>query len=179
MRVPFGPHRYLHKESLWPYLPQFVDNALLHFREIGRVPDVVHGHYPDAGVVALRLGKLLGAPVLYTGHSLGRVKRQRLIEKGMPLRSIEKRYNISRRINAEERVLSGADLIIASTSQEIAEQYGLYNTNATHRMVVNAPGVNLDRFRPPRRGEDLRFRGDRPLSPRSEKADDPGCPTTG
>jgi len=155
VRVPFGPHRYLHKESLWPYLPQLVDNALLHFRQIGRVPDVVHGHYPDAGVVGLRLGKLLGAPVIYTGHSLGRVKRQRLIEKGLSAETIERRYNIARRINAEESVLEGADLVIASTSQEVAEQYGMYHADATGRMVVNAPGVNLDRFRPPKRMEQL------------------------
>jgi len=157
VRVPFGPHRYLHKESLWPYLPQLVDNALLHFRQLGRVPDVVHGHYPDAGVVGLRLGKLLGSPVIYTGHSLGRVKRQRLIENGMSAKTIENRYNITRRINAEESVLEGADLVIASTSQEVAEQYGLYNANATRRMVVNAPGVNLDRFRPPKRMEQFSF----------------------
>ncbi|MEX1309101.1 MAG: HAD-IIB family hydrolase [Candidatus Sulfomarinibacteraceae bacterium] len=157
VRVPFGPHRYLHKESLWPYLPQFVDGALLHFRQLGRVPDAVHGHYPDAGVVGLRLGKLLGTPVIYTGHSLGRVKRQRLIEKGMSADAIESRYNITRRIDAEESVLEGADLVIASTSQEVAEQYGLYNADASRRMVVNAPGVNLDRFRPPKRGERLPF----------------------
>jgi sucrose-phosphate synthase len=157
VRVPFGPHRYLHKESLWPYLPQLVDNALLHFRQLGRVPHILHGHYPDAGVVGLRLGKLLGSPVVYTGHSLGRVKRRRLLDKGMDPDAIEKRYNITRRINAEESVLEGADLVIASTSQEVAEQYGMYNANATNRMVVNAPGVNLDRFRPPRRGERFSF----------------------
>jgi sucrose-phosphate synthase len=155
VRLPCGPHRYLRKESLWPHLPQFVDNALLHFREIGLVPDVVHGHYPDAGVVALRLGNLLGAPVLYTGHSLGRVKRQRLIDKGVSEETIEKRYKISRRIQAEESAIDGADLIIASTQQEASEQYGMYTARADERMVVIAPGVNLDRFRPPRRGERL------------------------
>jgi sucrose-phosphate synthase len=157
VRVPFGPHRYLRKESLWPYLPQFVDNALLHLRQLGRVPDIVHGHYPDAGVVGLRLGTLLGSPVIYTGHSLGRVKRQRLLDEGLSPEAIERRHNIARRIHAEESVLEGADLVVASTSQEVAEQYALYNANATNRIVVNAPGVNLDRFRPPRRGERFSF----------------------
>jgi sucrose-phosphate synthase len=155
VRLPCGPHRYLRKESLWPHLPQFVDNALLHFREIGLVPDVVHGHYPDAGVVGLRLGNLLGVPALYTGHSLGRVKRQRLIDKGVSEGTIEKRYKISRRIQAEESAIDGADLIIASTEQEASEQYGMYTARADEKVVVIAPGVNLDRFRPPRRGERL------------------------
>jgi len=74
VRLPFGPHRYLYKESLWPYLPQFAENALVHFREIGRIPDVVHGHYADAGDVAVELGRLLHLPMIFTGHSMGRDK---------------------------------------------------------------------------------------------------------
>jgi sucrose-phosphate synthase len=60
---------------------------------------------------------------------------------------------MGRRIEAEENVLGHAELIIASTSQEIDEQYGLYSVGARRRMTVIAPGVDLGRFRPPRRGE--------------------------
>jgi len=154
IRIPFGPHRYLYKESLWPYLPQFVDGALLHFRQVGRFPDLVHGHYADAGEIGLDLGKLLGVPVAFTGHSLGRVKQQRLLEKGTSAETIEDRYNISRRIRAEERVLEHADLIVASTRQEVSEQYGMYDTDGSQRMVVIPPGVDLSRFRPPTSRED-------------------------
>jgi sucrose-phosphate synthase len=153
VRIPFGPHRYLYKEHLWPYLPQFVDNALVRFREIGRVPDVIHSHYADAGDAGARLARLVTAPQVHTGHSLGRVKKQRLLEKGISDEVIEERYHMSRRIQAEERVLGRADLIIASTLQEIDEQYSMYEVDARKRMVVIPPGVDLDRFRPPRRGE--------------------------
>lgn len=156
VRVPFGPHRYLRKESLWPYLPQVVDHALGHFRHLGRLPDVIHSHYADAGEVAQFLGRLLGLPVVHTGHSLGRVKRQRLLDGGLAGETIERRYHISRRIEAEERVIRGADLIVASTAQEAEEQYGLYDADAGARTVVIPPGVDLGRFSPPRRGE--RFR---------------------
>ena len=153
VRLPFGPHRYLYKEHLWPYLPQFVDNALVHFRGIGRVPDVVHSHYADAGDAGVRLTRLLNVPLVHTGHSLGRVKQQRLLDKGLSQEVIEERYHMARRIEAEENVLGHAGLIIASTSQEIDEQYGLYNVGARRRMTVIAPGVDLGRFRPPRRGD--------------------------
>jgi sucrose-phosphate synthase len=153
VRLPFGPHRYLRKESLWPYLPQFVSNALVHFREIGRVPDVIHGHYADAGDTAVELGRLLHVPMIYTGHSLGRVKKGRLLEHGIAESTIEERFRMNRRIAAEERALEHASLIIASTQQEIDEQYGLYDREASDRMVVIPPGVDLDRFGPPRRGE--------------------------
>jgi sucrose-phosphate synthase len=153
VRLPFGPHRYLYKEHLWPYLPQFVDNALVHFREIGRVPDVIHSHYADAGVAGVRLARLITAPLVHTGHSLGRVKQQRLLEKGLTQEVIEDRYHMSRRIEGEGRVLERADLIIASTQQEVDEQYGMYPGIGGKRMTVIPPGVDLGRFRPPRRGE--------------------------
>jgi sucrose-phosphate synthase len=153
VRIPFGPHRYLYKEHLWPYLPQFVDNALAHFRQIGRVPEVIHGHYADAGEAGVRLVRLLDVPLVHTGHSLGRVKKQRLLDKGLSEEVIEERYHMSRRIEAEERVLRRADLIIASTLQEIDEQYDMYDSETRKRMVVIPPGVDLGRFRPPRRGE--------------------------
>ena len=58
-----------------------------------------------------------------------------------------------RRIEAEEKVLEHANLIITSTRQEVEEQYGMYPVDARKRMAVIPPGVDLGRFRPPRRGE--------------------------
>lgn len=48
VRVPFGPRRYLRKEALWPFIEGFVDQLLGHFRRVG-LPDVIYGHYADAG----------------------------------------------------------------------------------------------------------------------------------
>ena len=49
VRIPFGPKRYLRKESLWPLLELFVDQTLVHFKRSG-VPSIIHGHYADAGL---------------------------------------------------------------------------------------------------------------------------------
>jgi sucrose-phosphate synthase len=153
VRLPCGPHRYLHKEVLWPYLPQFIDHALQHFRHRRRVPEIIHSHYADAGAVGVRLSKLLDTVLVHTGHSLGLSKRQRLLDKGMDPETIEKRYRMSRRIAAEEGVLAAADLVISSTEQEVEEQWGQYPPHPKSRMLVIPPGVNLDRFRPWRRGD--------------------------
>ena len=153
IRLPCGPRRYLYKERLWPYLGEFVDEALGHFRRVGRIPDVVHGHYADAGWVATRLSALLGVPQVQTGHSLGRVKKARLLEAGMDEETLEERFNISRRIGAEETTLQAADLVISSTHQEVEEQWGLYDHVQPERMVVIPPGVDLSRFQPPVPGE--------------------------
>ncbi|MDD3517270.1 MAG: HAD-IIB family hydrolase [Chromatiales bacterium] len=153
VRLPCGPRRYLRKEVLWPYLDCFADHALRHVRSVGLLPDAVHGHYADAGYVAVRLSNLLGVPMVQTGHSLGRVKRERLREKGLKEGDIESRYNIARRIEAEEESLSHAAMVIASTQQEVEEQYALYDHYRPERMVVIPPGTDLARFHPPRRGD--------------------------
>ncbi|XSG85400.1 MAG: HAD-IIB family hydrolase [Methylohalobius sp. ZOD2] len=153
VRVTCGPRRYLYKETLWPYLDTFVDHALLHIRSVGRVPDVIHAHYADAGYAGARLASLLGVPLVYTGHSLGRVKRERLQARGLKPKTVEDRYNISQRIEAEEFALDTAAFVVASTRQEVDEQYALYDNYQPRDMGVIPPGVDLSRFQPPRRGE--------------------------
>ena len=151
VRIPCGPRRYLRKEVLWPYLDSFSDQAVQYIRQVGRVPDLIHGHYADAGYVGAQISRLLGVPFIFTAHSLGRVKRQRLSEKGMKQSDIEKRYNICRRIDAEEFALDTAVRVIASTHQEIEEQYQLYEHYEPKRMFVIPPGIDMDKFFPPKR----------------------------
>ncbi len=151
VRLPFGPRRYLAKESLWPHLDELVDNVVKYLRAEGRPPDLFHGHYADAGYVASRLAALLNVPMAFTGHSLGRVKQARLLERGSTLETLEKRYKISRRIAAEEEALDHAAFVVASTDQEVKEQYALYDHYRPKSTFVIPPGVNLSRFRPPDR----------------------------
>jgi sucrose-phosphate synthase len=151
IRVKCGPNRYLHKESLWPHLDMFVDNTLQYLRQVGRAPDLVHGHYADGGYVASRLSGILNVPMVFTGHSLGRVKKARLLEQGSKPETIERRYRISRRIEAEEKALEHAALVVASTRQEVDEQYEAYDHYEPRIRVVIPPGVDLSRFSPPKR----------------------------
>ncbi len=149
VRLPFGPRRYLHKESLWPHLPSLVDQIMRHLRAQHRAPDIVHGHYADAGIVGAHVAKILGVPFLFTGHSLGRVKAARLREYGHDEAVLEERYHFARRIEAEEGAVETAAAVIASTRQEVDEQYALYNHYRPERMVVIPPGVDPSRFTPP------------------------------
>lgn len=151
VRIECGPAHYIPKESLWPHVDGFVDNIVQYFRSQDRVPDLLHAHYADAGFVCSRLAALLHLPMAFTGHSLGRVKRQRLLDGGMKAETIEKRYKISRRIEAEETALDHAGFVVASTRQEVDEQYAQYDNYQPNRMVVIPPGVDLSRFRPPSR----------------------------
>jgi sucrose-phosphate synthase len=149
LRIDAGPEEYIAKEQLWDYLDGFTDNLVVTLNEQGRMPDLVHSHYADAGYVGVRLSNLLGVPLIHTGHSLGRDKRQRLLSAGVSDEEINETYNMDRRVDAEEEVLATADLVIASTNNEIDEQYGLYDYYQPKRMAVIPPGTDLSRFRPP------------------------------
>ncbi len=151
IRLPCGPRRYLRKESLWPYLDQLVDRALLFLREQKRLPDVIHSHYADAGYVGMQLSQLLGIPQIHTGHSLGRSKQQRLLAQGRKPQALERQFSFYRRIATEEAILQHASLIITSTPQESDEQYGLYTNYYRERAVVIPPGTDISRFSPPSR----------------------------
>jgi len=153
VRLPAGPRRYFRKEVLWPYLDGMVDEALQYFRRVGRVPDVVHSHYADAGHVGTRLTQLLGVPLIHTGHSLGVEKRRRLLDKGLSTDAIESQLNMAQRIEAEEITLGNAALVVASTSQEVEEQYSHYDNYHPKRMRVIPPGLDVERFHPSARGQ--------------------------
>lgn len=159
LRVDAGPPGYIRKEDLWDHLDVFADNALAILRAEDQVPDIVHSHYADAGYVGVRLANLLGVPLVHTGHSLGRVKRRRLLASGLKRDVIEDRYHMARRVEAEEQTLGAASLVIASTANEIEEQYGLYDYYQPEQMQVIPPGTDLNRFMPPDGSE-----GDAPIA---------------
>ena len=57
VRLDAGPKGYIHKEELWDYLDNFVDNALSWLHGQRRKPDIIHSHYADAGYAGVRLGQ--------------------------------------------------------------------------------------------------------------------------
>lgn len=140
IRIPCGARdKYIAKESLWPYIHEFVDGALNHIVNMARAigeqvnggkptwPYVIHGHYADAGEVAAHLSGALNVPMVLTGHSLGRNKFEQLLKQGRLPKDINASYKIMRRIEAEELGLDASEMVVTSTRQEIEEQWGLYD----------------------------------------------------
>jgi sucrose-phosphate synthase len=148
VRIQCGGKKYLRKERLWPHLDEYVDKTIKYIKRQSAIPDIVHGHYPDAGYVAMQLSEIFGIPFIYTGHSLGRSKMKRLADEGMKEAVMIKKYKIDDRIKMEEEVLKKADLIIASTHQEVKDQYGQYDNKAIPTYHVIPPGLDVDKFYP-------------------------------
>ncbi|MFN5195489.1 MAG: HAD family hydrolase [Cyanobacteriota bacterium] len=153
-RLAFGPRRYLRKELLWPHLDELADRLTEDLLSRPRLPDWIHAHYADAGYVGAVLRRRLGVPLLFTGHSLGREKRRRLVASGLDPRQIDQQYAMDRRIEAEELALTHADLVVTSTRQEREQQYSRYQAFQPDRARVIAPGVDLRAFHPPLAGAD-------------------------
>ena len=148
LRFPFGPRRYLRKELLWSHLDELADALAAHVAAQERRPDWIHAHYADAGYVGALVSQRTGIPLVFTGHSLGREKQRRLLAAGMTHDQIEHSYAISQRIDAEERTLAQAELVITSTQQEAEQQYSRYDRFLAQKAVVVPPGVDARRFHP-------------------------------
>ncbi len=148
VRIQCGGKKYIRKELLWPYIEEFIDRTIRHIKLQGRVPDLFHGHYADGGYVAMELASAFDAPFIFTGHSLGRNKKAKLLDEGLSGPYINKHYRMETRIQIEEEIIVRAGLIITSTQQEIDQQYGLYNNSGHDRFAVIPPGIDLETFYP-------------------------------
>ena len=147
-RIQCGGRKYMRKELLWPHLDEFVDKTIKFIKRSDAIPDVFHGHYADAGYVSAQLAEIFGVPFIYTGHSLGRSKLSRLLDEGVQEKDIIKKYRIDHRIRIEEEVLKQADLVVASTHQEVDVQYGVYENRDLPRFSVIPPGIDIHKFYP-------------------------------
>jgi sucrose-phosphate synthase len=146
IRIRCGGGKYIRKELLWNHLEEFVDKSIKYIKNTGRLPDIIHSHYADAGYVCTQLTQFFGIPFIHTGHSLGRDKKRKLLSDGMDMNEMEKRFKISHRINVEEEIIYFANRIVTSTNQEIKNQYGDYENSEEGTFLVIPPGVDLERF---------------------------------
>ncbi len=98
IRVQCGGRKYIRKELLWPHLDEMIDRCLKFIKAEGRIPDIFHGHYADGGYVAKELAHIFGVPFIFTGHSMGRHKKNKLLGEGFSSEEINRRYAIDYRI---------------------------------------------------------------------------------
>ncbi len=148
VRIRCGGRKYIRKEKLWPSLDEMVDKTLKFIKREGWIPDIFHGHYPDGGYVAKELAAGFNAPFVFTGHSLGRNKKAKLLHEGMGEEEINRHYRMDTRIAVEEEIIAFADQIITSTNQEIEDQYGLYDNYRKGSYTVIPPGIDVETFFP-------------------------------
>jgi sucrose-phosphate synthase len=148
IRVTCGGNLYRPKETLWEHLDEFIDKTIRFIEKQDDFPDVVHGHYADGNYLAGQISEVYGIPFLATGHSLGRNKKNILMQEGMTPADIDEKFNMEHRIAVEEEVIKTADLCIVSTQHIIDSQYSQYQNFDEARFKVIPPGINADVFYP-------------------------------
>ena len=65
VRIQCGGRKYIRKELLWPHLDEFVDKTIKFIKRENAIPDIVHGHYADAGYVAIQIAKIFGLSLIH------------------------------------------------------------------------------------------------------------------
>lgn len=141
-RYPMGPAGFLRKEDMGPYLPQFTAAMMADQLEWLGTADVFHGHYWDGGVCAAAAGLSLGKPMVFTAHSLGALKRDRLPDSD-PDGAV---FRYAVRIAAERRILGAADAAIALGQVERDALVQRYACDPA-KIAVIPGGVDLSAFR--------------------------------
>jgi len=157
VRIECGEEGYIKKVRLWPLLDEFIENTVEHIKGKGRVPDIFQSNYADSGLVCSKLSKLYNKPQVHTGHSLGIPKMKRLGINKVNYSKFNEVFHFSKRIEAEQASIDNSGVIIASTKEEINEQYSGYDIKGKENKFVRIPpGVDLNRFHPPNKdtGED-------------------------
>jgi glycosyltransferase involved in cell wall biosynthesis len=142
IHVPAGPAATVRKEEMLPHMAEFSAFTTGWCACDDRGYDIAHANFWMSGMVALELKERLDIPFVITFHALGRVRR---LHQGAADAFPEVRFEI------EERIVDGADRVIAECPQDEQDLITLYEADPRRISMVPC-GVDLDSFRPlPRR----------------------------
>ncbi|MDE3078285.1 MAG: glycosyltransferase, partial [Chloroflexota bacterium] len=150
IHVKAGPARYVAKQHLADYLPEFVCGVKRFCGAVRQPYDLVHGHYYLSGWSASILAHCWQIPHVQSFHTLARVKNQALPESAVRESSL--------RIRMEANVMATADLIIATSPSDKQEMIRFYGV-APQKVAIVPPGLDLGLFRPMDRAEAKRSLG--------------------
>jgi len=150
IRIPAGPWEFIPKEFIYDVLPELSSNMVSFIKEQGLDYDLYHGHYVDAGIVALDVAEAMNKPVYFTAHSLGAWKRDQM---GGDPEEMEKKFNFNHRIAEEIRIFDhvNAQSLTSIVQQEKLKELSDYEAD---NIVIIPPGVDVHHFFPPKAGEE-------------------------
>lgn len=149
IRIPAGPWKFIPKEKIYDVLPELAANMIGFIRENKLNYNLFHGHYVDAGIVTLEMGKIFDKPTFFTSHSLGAWKRESI---GKLTEEEEKKYNFRHRMKEELRIFKSVTGQTVTTTNEKEKLEQLYKFTSENITII-PPGVDVHTFRSPQWGE--------------------------
>ena len=139
IHLPAGPEAPMPREEVHRHLPEFVANLEAFRRAEGREYALVHSHYWLSGVAGLTLAERWRVPLIQMFHTLGQLKNEVAHSPG------EREPDL--RIAEEERIVAGADRLVASNPVERAHLVWYYQARAERIRVIPC-GVDTELFCP-------------------------------
>ncbi|MBI3954216.1 MAG: glycosyltransferase [Chloroflexi bacterium] len=137
IHITAGEEREVPRETILAGLSEFVQGVVDYSRARGLEYDLIHSHYWLSGLAGLELQSRWRVPHVTSFHTLGKLKNESFRWSREP----------RARIEAEARVMAGADRVLALTAIDRDFMSRLYEVPATRVAVVPA-GVDTGLFRP-------------------------------
>lgn len=145
IRIPAGSWEFIPKEFIYDVLPELSDNMIQFIKDNDLDYDLFHGHYVDAGIVALDMAKAFNKPVFFTAHSLGAWKKDQM---GGDPQEMEEKFNFEKRINEELRIFKSVNAHTLTSNVQKEKLNELYNYDAPNIEII-PPGVNIHTYHIP------------------------------
>ena len=125
------------KSSIYPHLPEFVDNLVAFQQANGLEYDLFHSHYWLSGEAVALLNYHYSLPHIASFHTLGEAK----------LRALPGQRESALRIRSEKAILGRADQVIAGSIRDRNNMIDYYQAPA-HKIRVIPCGVDMEFFKP-------------------------------
>jgi glycosyltransferase involved in cell wall biosynthesis len=139
VHVDAGPPRWIFKDELWPFMPQFLEGIIRFQKSQARAAyRLLHGNFWMSGWVGLELQRRLRTPLVQIFHATGITKRR---HQGQADTSP------GIRIAVERQVVSGAARLIAQCPAEERELIDDYGADPGRVRVIPS-GVNIRLYHP-------------------------------
>ena len=135
IRLTAGPAKFIHRDEVFVYLPEFVQKFLAFQQREGFEYSLVHTNYWLSSWVGMELRKYQSLIQLHTYHSLGAIKYR--TTKNLPAIA-------STRLATEKACLETASRIIATSPQEAEHMRRLVSAKGSIEIVPC--GTDIDRF---------------------------------
>lgn len=136
IRLKAGPEKYIPRDRLFEYMPEFVSSFQSFQRDQGLNYPLIHTNYWLSAWAGLELQKNSGIQLVHTYHSLGAVKYQSV--PNLP-------HIANTRLMVEREILEKANCIIATSPQEQETLRSLVSNRG--QIEVIPCGTDTDNFR--------------------------------
>ncbi len=149
VRIKAGPWEFIPKEFIYEVLPELSTNMIDFIKENKLTYDLYHGHYVDAGIVAIDVAKAFKKPSYFTAHSLGAWKKDQM---GGDPAEMEQKFNFEHRIREERRIFMAVKAQSVTSIVQLEKLKELYGYTADN-IVDIPPGVDIHTYDLPSKDE--------------------------